>query len=297
MRAVISSCSLITWHRTLYLFVRIHEYSHHEWYSKTFKIIITKFLNYPWPYKLIWLFFSFLLMLNWKGWSHPMLPFSLQFTHSLLPYHHPVCSVFTFKLRIPLKTASEVWKCILQVLLIPHFPTQFLYLLASADHSSLYIDLSRLYIKVDLYPKLAVPLAANQAWERYFDLAKSWGPQLWNGKWCLLNCQLKWPVYLARDQAVVAITTISRPFEGVHYKGKMKVQCYREAQINQRSKYIFKNFTSNSKKLVYLADISRIMTKLEGWNISVFQADLFSGKFIKMTDDLKFGISEYNQVS
>lgn len=49
--------------------------------------------------------------------------------------------------------------------------------------------------------------------------------------------------------------------------------------------------------MVYLADISRIMTKLEGWNISVFQADLFSGKFIKMTDDLKFGISEYNQVS
>lgn len=95
----------------------------------------------------------------------------------------------------------------------------------------------------------------------------------------------------------MAITTISRPFEEVYYKGKMKVQCYREAQINQLSKYIFKNFTSNSKKLVYLAGISRIMTKLEGWNISVFQADLFSGKFIKMTDDLKFGISEYNQVS
>lgn len=182
-------------------------------------------------------------------------------------------------------------------LLIPHFPTQFLYLLESVDHSSLYIDLFRLYIKMNLYPKLAVPLAAKQAWERYLDLAKSWGPQLWNGKWCLLNCQLKWPVYLARDQAVVAITTISRPFQEVRYKGKVKVPCYKEAQINQLSKYIFKNFTSNSKKLVYLADISRIMTKLEGWNISVFQADLFSGKFTKMTDDLKFDISEYNQVS
>lgn len=67
-------------------------------------------------------------------------------------------------------------------MLIPHFPTQLLYLLASVDHFSLYIDLSRVYIKMDSYPKLAVPLAAKQAWERYLDLAKSSGPQLWNGK-------------------------------------------------------------------------------------------------------------------
>lgn len=78
------------------------------------------------------------------------------------------------------------------------------------------------------------------------------------------NVRLKWPVYIAREQAMVAISTLSWPFEEVCYKQKMKVQCYREAQINQLSKYIFKNFTSNSKKLVYLADISRIMTKLEG---------------------------------
>lgn len=204
---------------------------------------------------LITLFFSFLLMLNWKSWPHPY-PYSSPIRFRLIITRS---SLSLFQTENSLENSQLSLKnvfCKLCSFLI------FLHNFCICWHqlmTLLSIDLSRVCIKMDAYLKLYYQQLSKH--EKDTLILLNLGVLSYEMKTGVyFTVRLTWPVYRARDQAVAAVSTIS----GLCYKGKMKVQCYKEAQINQLSKYIFKNFTSNSKKLFYLADISRIMTKLEG---------------------------------
>lgn len=168
---------------------------------------------------LITLLFSFLLMLYWKSWPYPTLPLSLQFTHLLSPHHHPVCSVFTFKLRIPLKMALSLKNvfCKLCSFLI------FLHNFCICWHQLITFLSIQTYLESILrWIHIQNQLHHQQLSKHEKDTLILLNLGVLNYE--MENVRLKWPVYIARDQAVVAISTISRPFEGVRYKRKMKVQ-------------------------------------------------------------------------